>query len=57
MVLIFVIIFGIQYKIAMDEGEIRIGQIIENTLLWSVISYIVIGIILLGISILVTSES
>lgn len=57
MVLIFVIIVGVQYKLSADEGEINWTQIIETSLIWSAISYIIIGLIVFGISFLVSLES
>ncbi|WP_029522803.1 hypothetical protein [Persephonella sp. KM09-Lau-8] len=57
MVLIFLIIVGVQYKLATDEGEVNWTHIIETSLIWSTISYIIIGLIVLGISFLVSLES
>jgi len=57
MVLIFVAIFAIQYKLASEVGKPDLGQIFETTLLWSIISYIVIGIILFGITLIATTEN
>ncbi len=57
MVLIFVIIVGVQYKLSADEGEINWTQIIETSLIWSAISYIIIGLIVFGISFIVSLES
>ncbi|WP_297454023.1 hypothetical protein [Persephonella sp.] len=57
MVLIFLIIMGVQYKLATDEGDANWSQIIETSLIWSAISYIIIGLIVFGISFLVSLES
>ncbi len=50
MIIIFATIFGVQYKLASMEGKPEIGKIVESTVVWSIISYIVIGIIVFGIS-------
>ncbi len=50
MIIIFATIFAVQYKLASMEGKPEIGKIIETTIMWSIISYIVIGIIVFGIS-------
>ena len=54
MVIIFVTIFAVQYKLASMEGKPETGKIIESTIVWSIVSYIVIGIIIFSIS-LITS--
>ena len=56
MILIFVIIFAVQYNIDSDQGKLNIRSIIETTVLWSVISYIVLSIIVLGVALLTTSS-
>ncbi|NPA16622.1 hypothetical protein [Persephonella sp.] len=55
MILIFIAIFAIQYKLASETGKPDLGQIFETTLLWSIISYVVIGIILFGITLIATT--
>ncbi len=56
MILIFAVIFILQYKLAKDSGKFDIKSILETTVLWSVISYIILGIIILGIVFLTTSS-
>jgi len=56
MVLIFGVIFAIQYKLAIDSGKVDMKNILETTVLWSVISYLVLGIIVFGVSFITTLD-
>ncbi|HHG73482.1 MAG TPA: hypothetical protein ENK22_00340 [Persephonella sp.] len=54
MIIIFATIFAVQYKLASMEGKPDTGKILESSIIWSIISYIVIGIIVFGISFIVS---
>ncbi|WP_457639874.1 hypothetical protein [Persephonella sp.] len=57
MILIFVAIFAVQYRLASEQGKPDLGQVLETTVLWSIISYVVIGVILFGITLLAATEN